>query len=283
MELPQLMGASVELGVAGFQVAQPVVERRLPAAPGHLVADRRRAILRIDAVGTFAIADGDSVRFDPLPGAAPEAVSMWLHGTVAALLLAQRGGFALHASVVEVHGVGVALAGRQRAGKSTTALRLTQRGHSLVTDDVSPLEGAGPVTVQPFSRPVYVFPHTAARLGLDVSSARPVLPEHPKLALPGSPRSAATLGGIVILRAEAEGPVGAAAVRGARAAWLVFENIYRVQVLRMLWEEQMFSWSGALAAAVPVHVVTRPAEGWTVDEVADAVEGVVAAAAQAGS
>src|SRR2546423_12989971 len=124
------MGVDVEVAPAGFHVSDPVVDRALPGGGAHLVADPGHAILRIDRVGTFAVTEGSRIRFDPEEQVPEGAVSMWLHGTVAALLLAQRGRFALHASVVEVGGVAVAVAGPRRAGKSTTALRLAQLGHA---------------------------------------------------------------------------------------------------------------------------------------------------------
>jgi hypothetical protein len=277
MCMRDLMGASVEVAAAGFRVTDPTVDGPLPGGGGHLVAEPRRAILRVDEVGTFAIADGSLIRFDPDPDALPGAVSLWLHGSVAALLLAQRGRFALHASVVEVGGLGVAVAGPRGAGKSTTALRLAQRRHTLVTDDVSPLEAADPVTTHPFARPVHVFSQTADTLGIDVSDAQPLLPEHSKLALPVPVSAPVALGAIAVLGVgEGEAVLDTVRVHGAQAYWLVSLNVYRAELLGDLYRTEMFRWAGAVAQQVPVHAVDRPATGWTVDEVADAVERVAA-------
>jgi hypothetical protein len=75
-----------------------------------------------------------------------------------------------------------------------------------------------------------------------------------------------------VLDTGADGAVATAPVRGARAQWLVGLNTYRADLLSELWESEMFGWAGAVAATVPVHVVARPDDGWTVDAVADAVE-----------
>jgi hypothetical protein len=271
--LAELMGADVEIGPAGFDIADPVIDRTLPGGRAHLVAEPSRAVLRIADVGTFAVADGRHIRFDPEEGVQPSAASPWLHGTVAALLLAQRGRFALHASVVDVDGVAVALAGPPGVGKSTTALRLAQSGHLLVTDDLSPLRCNDDVIVHPFDRPVHVFAETAEGLGLDVSRARPVLPQHPKLALPTTLRAPVRLCAVAVLRAERSAvAVEAVRVRGAPAHWLVGTNAYRARLLHELWKPELFAWAGAVAARVLVYVVTRPGAGWTVDEVARAIE-----------
>lgn len=284
MPLRELMGAMVERAPAGFHIDEPTVDAPLPFGAGQIVADARRAILRVRDVGTFAITDGSTVRFDPDPGAAARAVSMWLHGSVAALLLAQRGRFALHASVVEIGGVGVAVAGQRGAGKSTTALRLWQRGHALVTDDVSPLDVAGTVTTHPYERPLHVWAHTAQALGIDVSDAPRVLPEHPKLSLPAPRHGPSPLRAIVVLQvAAAEDPLDAARVRGAQAHWLVGLNLYRAELLGDLYRDAMFAWAGAVTRQVAVHVLTRPATAWTIDAVADAVARIATTTAERSS
>ena len=283
MSIPDLMGARVILGEPDFSITDPDFELDLPHGRGHVVADRRRAILRLADVGTFAVTNGAEVRVAPVPDPTPGAISMHLHGTVAALLLAQRGRFALHASVAEIAGAGVAVAGRQRAGKSTTALSLTQRGHTLVTDDVSPLELGDPVTVHPFSRPVYIHPETAVALAVDVSDARPVLEGQTKLALDTEPRDPVPLAAIVV-RDPREGQEGieVAPVAGGQTHWLLSANIYRPRLLVDIWRSEMFAWAAELARRVPLYVVSRPAAGWSVDEVAGAIEGVAAAAPRDG-
>lgn len=273
MSIAELMGTRVELAAPDFDLTTPLVDRELPGGWGHLLADPSHAIMRVHGVGTFAVAEGSRIRFEPEPDVPPDTVSVWLHGTVAALLLAQRGRFALHASVVEIDGVGVAVAGSSGAGKSTTALRLMQRGHALVTDDVSPLDVAGPVITYPFARPVHVFPQTAALLGIDVSTARPILRALPKVALPVPSRAPVPLSAVAVLEvADAGTPIDAVRVRGAQSHWLLGLHLYRVELLGDIYRAAMFQWAGAIARKVPVHALNRPVAGWTVDAVADEVE-----------
>jgi hypothetical protein len=273
----ELLGASIEIAAAGYELADPALDVALADGGGHLVATRERAILRVAGVGTFAVADGSRIRYEPERDVPAGAVSVWLHGTVAALVLAQRGRFALHASVVDVEGAGIAITGPRGAGKSTTALRLMQRGHPLVTDDVSPLEPGDPLTVEPFARSIRLSPQAAAGLELDVSEARPVMPGHPKLELPPPSRTPVPVAAIVELGTAGVGAgVGANRVRGAQAHWLVSTNVYRAALLRELCHEEMFAWAGAVAASVRVHVVTRPPESWTVDAVVSSIERIAA-------
>jgi hypothetical protein len=275
---PELMGARVQLAPAPFAVAEPLMDVSFPEGVGRIVADRDRTILRVTGVGTFAIENGRRISIDPEPDAPANAVATWLHGTVAAFLLAQRRQFALHANVIEIDGSAVAVAGAREAGKSTTALRLAQRGHTLVTDDVSPLTAGARVTVHPFTRPVHVWPQAAQALELELSGAQPMLPDSPKLALPAGSRAPAEVAAISVLQvSETADIVAWARVRGAQTHGLVAANIYRVRMLSPLCRAEMFAWASAVASSVPVYVVTRPPKGWTVDAVADAVEQIAAA------
>jgi hypothetical protein len=271
----ELLGVTIEVGPPDFRVQKPLVDHPLPAGLGHFVAERSRAIVSVVGVGTFGVEDGRRISFQPDADVPAGAFSLWLHGTVTALLLAQRGQFALHASVVEVGGQAIALAGLQRAGKSTSALRLAQLGHSLVTDDVSPVVVGDPVMVHPYTRPIHVYGETATALRLDVSNARSILPDHPKLALAPARHDPVPLEVIAVLEASDRAvSVELVRVRRSRAHWLISQHIYRVALLGELWQADMFVWAGELADRVPVYILTRPSGEWTVDAVAGAIEGI---------
>jgi hypothetical protein len=239
---------------------------------GRIVADRRSALVHLPGLAAFAVEDGERVVVDVAPGASEEAVSFWLQGAVAALLLAQRGRFALHANVVEIRGLVIALAGASGAGKSTTSLRLAQRGGALVGDDVLPIATEGSAVVcATTARPLRIDPTTAARLEWDVADA---LPHEGKLLLP---RQAAPPGPLHHVVELVEAPVAAVEMTrlsGADAVRVVRKNAYRARLLGGIWRAELFAWAAALADRVPVHVVRRPAGRWSVDEVAAAIEGL---------
>jgi hypothetical protein len=272
MEAHQLLGVPVEPVDTSSRIADPVLDVELPGGRAWLTAVRDHALLRVYGIGAFEVERGSRIRLRSEAGAPAHAVSFWLHSAVASLLLAQRGQFALHASVVQVAGVAVAVCGERGAGKSTTALRLAQRGHPLVTDDVSVLRPGDGVKVHPLGYPVRVLPQSAERLGLDTSRARRV-PRQLKLVLPAPARvSPLPLAAIAELEHDGRSKVRSIQVRGAQAHWTVDRNAHRGGLFRLLWEAEIFAWAGKVAAAVPVHTVTRPAEGWTVDAVAETVE-----------
>jgi hypothetical protein len=73
-------------------------------------------------------------------------VTAFLAGPILGGLLRLRGVLSLHASVVHLRERAVLLIGERRAGKSTIAAALAQRGHAILSDDVAavtPDTGAG--------------------------------------------------------------------------------------------------------------------------------------------
>ncbi|MFY7853077.1 MAG: HPr kinase/phosphorylase, partial [Brevundimonas sp.] len=76
----------------------------------------------------------------PAPGAAEVELRLILLGSVLGVICHLRGLFPLHASCVSIDGEAVAFCGASGAGKSTTALHLTLRGHGLLSDDVTQID-----------------------------------------------------------------------------------------------------------------------------------------------
>jgi len=129
------------------------------------------------------------------------------YGTLAALLLAWRGGAPVHGSSVEIDGEAWLICGPSGAGKSTLAAALIASGHArLIADDLSTLEagtGGGPVLYA--GRPaIRLFPALA-----DQMRATCEVCEHPGndklLVLPPQvdPIAPVPLAGTIILGADA--------------------------------------------------------------------------------
>jgi hypothetical protein len=267
-----LFGAEVVAGAV--QVPGPCAE--VPSG-GRVEADRRTAVLQLPKVATFSIEAGRRVVVDVVPGASERELAVWLAGPVAALVLAQRGRFALHANLIEIRGQAIAVAGPTGAGKTTTSLRLAQRGAALGGDDVLPLTVEGEAVIHTTTgRPLRIDRETAGELGLDVAQAESASPPGAKLLLQQPSRAPGPLGCVVVLAADGGDSVESKRVTGAEAARQLRANLYRPRLLGRIWERELFEWAAAVAARVPVHVVRRPAARRSVDQVAAAVEELAA-------
>lgn len=275
MLVGSLLGAEVVVGPAELEIGEPLIDLRLGTAGGRLVADRHRAVLRLPAVATFAIERGRRVAVEPVDGVAAGVVDAWLRATVAALVLAQRKRFALHANLIDVGGSAVAVTGDRGAGKTTTSLALAQRGHRVLGDDVLPLDvDAGEVTHVTTGRPLHVGPETASALGLDLTAAEPADLRGRKRLLPQPTVPPGPLDHIVVLREAPVEEVEHEHLSGAAAVRAVLSNAYRARLLQPVWGGDLFTWASAVAGAAPVHMLQRPAGRWSGEEVAAAVEAI---------
>jgi hypothetical protein len=118
-----------------------------------------------DGVAFTVSPDGARVGCTWPAGLSLDDAATYLTGPVLGLVLRLRGATCLHASAVEVGGAAVLVCGPGGAGKSTTAAALVARGHTLLSDDVSPLiEAPDAVRVQPGYPLVRLWPEAGRAL-----------------------------------------------------------------------------------------------------------------------
>lgn len=253
-------------------VPDPLCDLQLGTSQ-HVIANATLAVVRVSGVAAFAIEHGCRVLVEPDTAGEAILVEAHLYGTVAALLLGQRGRLALHATTVEIDGVTVAIAGHSTAGKSTAGLELAARGHRLMADDVSALDNdGGEIVVTPFGRPVHVWPETLVALGTS-PRVLPHLPDSGKLVLPPPIAETAALQALVVLCPDAEAhEVAIETLSPSDALAWVAAHLYRGALVGEVWPEVTFRWLAAVASAIPVGVLRRPTTGWSVPAVADAIE-----------
>lgn len=204
-------------------------------------------------------------------------LSWVLQGWAVAIATLQRGDFSLHASTVEIGDRIVAIAGRSGAGKSTTCMALRNRGHRLLVDDTTLLRFRdGHVFTTPYSRNVHLLPDSAEALGLDFA-------EFPRLAggrvkasftpdePPVEPRR---IDRIVVLDPSPDCEAASISeVRGLQRLNALREHVARSRLApTILGHDRHFQLITDLADAVPVFVLTRPTQGWTLDEVVALIE-----------
>ena len=238
-----------------------------------LRASRHWFQITLPGVGTFEVTEGSDVLLVPDRSCEAADAAPYLEGAVAAVVLAQRGRFALHANAVQIAGSVVAICGLRGAGKSTTAMRLVQRGHLLLADDFSPLQlTETDVLLHGTGRRPRVTPETVAKLGLDLTPGA-VQGVDGKLVLPKLPRVCERLDLIVELGVGETSPeVEVSDSEGLRALAAVERNAYLTGVMQAVWRGQLLRWAATVSNAVPVAGLQRPADSSSIDEVATEIE-----------
>jgi hypothetical protein len=104
--------------------------------PSHYEVQPGVFHLTIPDVARYRVEDGRRIFIEPLAGASPEKVRLFLFGSVMGALLYQRGLFPLHGSAVETRWGAMIFVGAQGAGKSTLASQFHRKGYRLLSDDV---------------------------------------------------------------------------------------------------------------------------------------------------
>jgi hypothetical protein len=94
-----------------------------------------------------------------------EDIEVWLFGLVLAFFLQERGIFSLHAAAVNCAGRAIAFIGNNGYGKSTLASFFLQQGHSLITDDILPLnQDSAAFHAMPVCPAMNLWPQTLANI-----------------------------------------------------------------------------------------------------------------------
>lgn len=126
-------GPDPDVTIAWAAVPQVSTPRNLPEAWG-MVGDM--LVITVKDVGRFAVSPDGQVVVDPVHGARPADLALYVMGPVFGAVCHRHGMLPLHASAVHTGNACVAFAGHSGAGKSTLAGFLTGRGFGLVADDI---------------------------------------------------------------------------------------------------------------------------------------------------
>ncbi len=166
----------VEYGDGGW--TSPVPERgdKIEIRPSH-------ASFWLEQGGGFSVESGRRIVVYPNPEASAGLLRLYVEGMLLAMVLHQRGMCVLHASVIDIDGVSIALMGHVGAGKSSLAGALYARGHRVLSDDNAAIEvSEAPPAVTPAYPYVKLFPAIASLLGFHNGSLRTLHPLQGKMA-----------------------------------------------------------------------------------------------------
>ena len=131
----------------------------------------KEAIVYLQGAGVFIVQAGSRIVIIPAVGASQARIRRCLIGTIMAIVLYQRGQFVLHASAVNLDGVGVAFVGRSGEGKSSWAGALHAQGYELMTDDVAAVSlHSQPAILSPGFPQIKLSPVVADSLGYEPHS-----------------------------------------------------------------------------------------------------------------
>lgn len=265
-----------------IQVTDTAIRVQLGPQCAFLVEEGRRVTIDWPGIGLRHGADQTADQ-----GTGPDDADIgdddpsWiLQGWAITMATLQRGELSLHASTVRIGDEVVAIAGNRGAGKSTTSLALTGRGHQLLVDDTTLLRfDDGKAFITPYARNVHLLPDTAEALGIDFEGLPRLAGGRVKAAFTPDepPIEPQRIDRVVVLvpgRPEVIGDTPVLTeVRGAERLMLLRAHVARQGLAPLvLGEQRFFEQLTRLADAVTVQRLVRPARFWTLDTVLDLID-----------
>ena len=247
------------------------VRARFQAAAGAL-------LLRIEGVARYLVTDGRRIVVEPEAHAHEEDVRLFLLGSALGALLHQRHDLVLHGSAIEVGGCCAVFLGASGSGKSTLALAFRERGHRILSDDLSAVRPGsdGRLEIQPGYPQAKLWLDSLASLNISGEDLRRIRRSMEKRALPFDAsffRSALPVGRIYVLRPGDDLDIHIEPVGGSRRFAVLRNHTYRFRYLEGSGSKaEHFQSAVQLAQQVPISIVRRPRDLLRLPELVDRLE-----------
>jgi hypothetical protein len=217
--------------------------------------------VEIPGVMRMAMRNGNSLAYDPLPGARPEDMALFLGGTGFGGLLHQRGRVVLHASAVLMDGQAVLFCGASGAGKSTLATALVDAGYGHIADDFCAIDfdADGTPMVAPDGRRHKLWQQAIDGLALPDRRGSAVQTGLDKYFV--DPRETITapipIGAIYALGVADR--IAVEPVRAAEMLHIMMANAYRPQLVALMKQHRLYlDVTGRLASRTVIRRLLRP-------------------------
>ena len=267
---PLVTGAEPDVVVRlGPLAAPPTTADPLPYG---LWRDGTSAGVLVPDVGRYEARDGREVIIDPVDGADPRSVRLFLLGSVLGAVMMQRDHLVLHGNAFRVGDACAVVVGHSGAGKSTLAAELDLRGFDVLSDDVVPVDSSGMAI--PGHPRIKLWDDALERLGVDTDGLERINDDHEKFQLPLRRNEVGPLPlrWVYVLERHEGDELLLEPVRGAATFGTLYEHTYRNELVHGAGPmAQHLEQCARLVSVARVTRVRRPVASYTVEATADAI------------
>lgn len=222
----------------------------------------------------FYVEKGRSIIVEPIENANMDLVCSMILSAGLCLILLQRNIPVLHGSAIAVNGNAAIISGGSGSGKSTITMELLKHDVGFLADDtVRVEEKEGKVVAYPTYPQQKICRNLAEEYGLKLEKLRYIDEQRDKFALMRGERYIADsmpLAAMIILEKNSDvTEVKVRKLAGKELLDAVIDNLYLSDTYKYYTgvPMQLMQQIIGMASAVEVYVISRPAEGNTVEEI----------------
>lgn len=229
---------------------------------------------------SYYVKDGQQITIEIKPEADDKSVRLFLLTNAMAAILQQRNKVALHAGAVVTEKGLIIISGDSGAGKSTSISALQQKGYKVFADDVVVLEenSKGEVIAYASYPTIKLWEDSIEKLGVGELSEEAKLREHvAKYRVHfhedfiREPLNVTRV--FVLKKNETLSAPSIKPLTGVQSFVDLYAQLYRTSQTNSPEKRNLlFNSISNLAAKIPVHVIERPLEGNSIEEVLALIE-----------
>ncbi|MCP4577977.1 MAG: hypothetical protein GY846_17010 [Deltaproteobacteria bacterium] len=276
LDIPQEMGepdVRVSYGRVPDEINNATVKGvRFQAGPDEF-------LLHVDNVAKYHLLDGRHITIDRHPSSSDHEVLLFFMSSVMGAILHQRNILPLHGSAVVVDGGGVIFVGPSAIGKSTLAGGFQKRGYSLLADDICAVRadhGEGPQIIPGFPR-LKLWADTLKKLEANKNGLNRIRldQDFEKFFVPFAQAGdkPTPVRSVFVLETTNTDRFEVIPLAAGEKIEPVLNHTYRPRFLEGLGgKKEHFRQCAAVAAGAAVFTITRPKDGFRLDELMNHLE-----------
>jgi hypothetical protein len=236
----------------------------------HLYLGLHDIWFSIPDVASFYVGNGNQISITPDPKADEDSIRIFLLGPALGILLLQRGLLVLHGNAIKIGPYCMICVGDSGLGKSTLAAGFMQRGYSILSDDVVPINPS--LEAIPGFPRIKIWQDTADHFSIDTQNLKYIRPDIPKFNLPLNAAFHSTplpVRWIYNLHAHDKEKTTLESLHGMERFQSIYNNLYNALFMQRFMVKEHLDICSQLTRKISITRITRPTKISSLDILID--------------
>lgn len=233
---------------------------------------RNKILFDIKGIGTYEICDGNLIHYKAYNSTDSYYVKIFITCSCIGFAMIQRGKLAIHGGTAVINNKAVIITGDKGAGKSSLTTALRKKGYKFISDDVAAIDFENGIEVNsgfPYQK---LCEDAAINMGYEVNKYFSFMSDtQKKYVIPVKEdykESNTKLGAVFQVAKGDVSEVCIEEISSSEKVSKIIDNIYRIEFIELLGglNPQIFKKCVVLAQNIKFYKITRPLNGFTVNE-----------------